>query len=155
VGEVIIRTWQTAHKMKQQRGPLPGDAVSTSQSDNFCVRRYVDEYTINPARAHGIAHEVGSVEIGKLADLVLWKPASFGARPEVILKGGIIAQAQMGRLHPPATRWPAQSRLPSPAVCTRSTSPFEDGRVQPRECGNRRLPARGHPGGYSAAPGRA
>ena len=96
VGEVITRTWQTAHKMKQQRGPLPEDAVSTSQSDNFRVRRYVDEYTINPARAHGIAHEVGSVEIGKLADLVLWKPAFFGARPEMILKGGIIAQSQMG-----------------------------------------------------------
>lgn len=97
VGEVITRTWQTAHKMKQQRGPLPEDAAtSTGQADNFRVRRYVAKYTINPARAHGIAHEVGSVEIGKLADLVLWKPAFFGARPEMILKGGIIAQSQMG-----------------------------------------------------------
>ncbi|GAB3649832.1 urease subunit alpha [Hymenobacter agri] len=95
VGEVITRTWQTAHKMKQQRGPLPEDAAS-GQADNFRVRRYVAKYTINPARAHGIAHEVGSVEIGKLADLVLWKPAFFGARPEMILKGGIIAQSQMG-----------------------------------------------------------
>ncbi len=94
VGEVITRTWQTAHKMKQQRGPLPEDA--TSAADNFRVRRYVAKYTINPARAHGISHEVGSVEIGKLADLVLWKPAFFGARPEMILKGGIIAQSQMG-----------------------------------------------------------
>ena len=94
VGEVITRTWQTAHKMKQQRGPLPEDA--SSAADNFRVRRYVAKYTINPARAHGIAHEVGSVEIGKLADLVLWKPAFFGARPEMILKGGIIAQSQMG-----------------------------------------------------------
>ncbi|WP_216688258.1 urease subunit alpha [Hymenobacter siberiensis] len=95
VGEVITRTWQTAHKMKQQRGPLPEDAA-TGQADNFRVRRYVAKYTINPARAHGISHEVGSVEIGKLADLVLWKPAFFGARPEMILKGGIIAQSQMG-----------------------------------------------------------
>ncbi|MGY3088881.1 urease subunit alpha [Hymenobacter sp. UYAg731] len=94
VGEVITRTWQTAHKMKQQRGPLPEDAPT--QADNFRVRRYVAKYTINPARAHGISHEVGSVEIGKLADLVLWKPAFFGARPEMILKGGIIAQSQMG-----------------------------------------------------------
>ncbi|MDO7846996.1 urease subunit alpha [Hymenobacter sp. M29] len=95
VGEVITRTWQTAHKMKQQRGPLSEDAT-TGQADNFRVRRYVAKYTINPARAHGIAHEVGSVEIGKLADLVLWKPAFFGARPEMIIKGGIIAQSQMG-----------------------------------------------------------
>ncbi|MBD2768255.1 urease subunit alpha [Hymenobacter sp. BT664] len=94
VGEVITRTWQTAHKMKQQRGPLPEDAAGAA--DNFRVRRYVAKYTINPARAHGIAAEVGSVEIGKLADLVLWKPAFFGVRPEMILKGGIIAQAQMG-----------------------------------------------------------
>jgi urease subunit alpha len=94
VGEVITRTWQTAHKMKQQRGALPEDAHH--QADNFRVRRYVAKYTINPARAHGISHEVGSVEIGKLADLVLWKPAFFGSRPEMILKGGIIAQSQMG-----------------------------------------------------------
>ena len=94
VGEVITRTWQTAHKMKQQRGALPEDAATTA--DNFRVRRYVAKYTINPARAHGISHEVGSVEIGKLADLVLWKPAFFGSRPEMILKGGIIAQSQMG-----------------------------------------------------------
>ncbi|WP_035565665.1 urease subunit alpha [Hymenobacter sp. IS2118] len=94
VGEVITRTWQTAHKMKQQRGSLPEDAASTA--DNFRVRRYVAKYTINPARAHGISHEVGSVEIGKLADLVLWKPAFFGSRPEMIIKGGIIAQSQMG-----------------------------------------------------------
>ncbi|MBO2011497.1 urease subunit alpha [Hymenobacter negativus] len=94
VGEVITRTWQTAHKMKQQRGTLPEDAHQ--QADNFRVRRYVAKYTINPARAHGISHEVGSIEIGKLADLVLWKPAFFGSRPEMILKGGIIAQSQMG-----------------------------------------------------------
>ncbi|WP_375417355.1 urease subunit alpha [uncultured Hymenobacter sp.] len=98
VGEVITRTWQTAHKMKQQRGPLPEDAAGPADAphDNFRVRRYVAKYTINPARAHGIADEVGSVEVGKLADLVLWKPAFFGARPELILKGGIIVQAQMG-----------------------------------------------------------
>jgi urease subunit alpha len=91
VGEVITRTWQTAHKMKQQRGPLPGD-----RADNLRIRRYVAKYTINPAIAHGFAHEVGSVEVGKLADLVLWKPAFFGVRPELVLKGGFIAWAQMG-----------------------------------------------------------
>ena len=94
VGEVITRTWQTAHKMKQQRGPLPEDAATAA--DNFRVRRYVAKYTINPARAHGISHEVGSIEVGKLADLVLWKPAFFGSRPQMIIKGGIIAQSQMG-----------------------------------------------------------
>ncbi|MCC3157934.1 urease subunit alpha [Hymenobacter sp. 15J16-1T3B] len=94
VGEVITRTWQTAHKMRQQRGQLPEDAGSGH--DNFRARRYVAKYTINPARAHGFSQEIGSVEVGKLADLVLWKPAFFGARPELILKGGIIVQSQMG-----------------------------------------------------------
>ncbi|SNR42407.1 MULTISPECIES: urease subunit alpha [Hymenobacter] len=94
VGEVITRTWQTAHKMKTQRGLLPEDAAT--QTDNFRARRYVAKYTINPARAHGISEEIGSVELGKLADLVLWKPQFFGVRPEMILKGGIIAQSQMG-----------------------------------------------------------
>jgi urease subunit alpha len=91
VGEVITRTWQTAHKMKQQRGALPGD-----RADNLRIRRYVAKYTINPAIAHGFAHEVGSVEVGKLADLVLWKPAFFGVRPELVLKAGFVAWAQMG-----------------------------------------------------------
>ncbi|TGE22113.1 urease subunit alpha [Hymenobacter aquaticus] len=94
VGEVITRTWQTAHKMKQQRGPLPEDAAGAA--DNFRARRYVAKYTINPARAHGVAHEIGSIEQGKLADLVLWKPPFFGVRAEMILKGGIIVQSQMG-----------------------------------------------------------
>jgi urease subunit alpha len=94
VGEVICRTWQTAHKMKAQRGPLPEDAGK--DNDNFRVRRYIAKYTINPALSHGVAHEVGSIEIGKWADLVLWKPAFFGIRPELVLKGGFIAQAQMG-----------------------------------------------------------
>jgi urease subunit alpha len=94
VGEVITRTWQTAHKMKAQRGPLPEDAPGGA--DNFRVRRYIAKYTINPARAHGIAEEVGSIEVGKLADLVLWKPAFFGVRPEMIIKGGSIVQALMG-----------------------------------------------------------
>jgi urease subunit alpha len=93
VGEVVIRTWQTAHKMKVQRGPLPEDSA---RSDNFRVKRYVAKYTINPAITHGIAHEVGSVEVGKLADLVLWKPAFFGVKPSVVLKGGFIACAPMG-----------------------------------------------------------
>lgn len=93
VGEVITRTWQTAHKMKVQRGSLEGDP---QQHDNLRARRYIAKYTINPALAHGIAHEVGSVEVGKLADLVLWKPAFFGTKPSLIIKGGMIAAAPMG-----------------------------------------------------------
>lgn len=94
VGEVICRTWQTAHKMKLQRGPLPED--KDSGNDNFRVKRYISKYTINSALAHGMSHEIGSVEVGKLADLVLWKPKFFGVKPEIIIKGGVIAQAQMG-----------------------------------------------------------
>ena len=93
VGEVIIRTWQTAHKMKVQRGALAGDS---NRNDNQRVKRYIAKYTINPAIAHGLAAEVGSVEVGKLADLVLWKPAFFGAKPSMIIKGGAIAAAPMG-----------------------------------------------------------
>ena len=93
VGEVITRTWQTAHKMKVQRGPLPGDG---SESDNLRVRRYVAKYTINPAIAQGMSHEIGSVEVGKLADLVLWTPAFFGAKPDLVIKGGMIVHAMMG-----------------------------------------------------------
>jgi urease subunit alpha len=93
VGEVIIRTWQTAHKMKIQRGAAKGDSKS---SDNNRVKRYVAKYTINPAIAHGVGHAVGSIEVGKLADLVLWKPAFFGAKPSLIVKGGMIAAAAMG-----------------------------------------------------------
>src|SRR6266566_2457705 len=93
VGEVIIRTWQTADKMKRQRGPLPGE---TPGDDNLRVKRYVAKYTINPAIAHGLAAEVGSVELGKLADLVLWRPAFFGVKPELVVKGGVIAWAAMG-----------------------------------------------------------
>ncbi len=93
VGEVIIRTWQTGHKMKVQRGALAEDS---SRNDNFRAKRYVAKYTINPAIAHGIAHQVGSIEVGKLADLCLWRPALFGVKPELVLKGGFIAWAQMG-----------------------------------------------------------
>jgi urease subunit alpha len=93
VAEVITRTWQTGHKMRRQRGRLSGEQ---GHNDNLRIRRYIAKYTINPAIAHGIAHEVGSVEVGKLADLVLWKPAFFGARPEMVIKGGFIAWAQMG-----------------------------------------------------------
>lgn len=97
IGEVIIRTWQNAHKMKVQRGHLsPADGQDSTQNDNFRAKRYVAKYTINPAITHGIAQEVGSVEVGKFADLVLWKPAFFGVKPEMVLKGGFIAQAQMG-----------------------------------------------------------
>ncbi len=93
VGEVIIRTWQTAHKMKQQRGSLAGDG---ERNDNQRVKRYLAKFTINPALTHGIAHEVGSIEVGKLADLVLWRPAFFGVKPSLILKGGMIVAAPMG-----------------------------------------------------------
>ncbi len=93
VGEVITRTWQTAHKMKVQRGALPQDSA---RNDNFRVKRYIAKYTINPAITHGMSHEIGSVEVGKWADLVLWKPAFFGVKPALVLKGGFIAAAAMG-----------------------------------------------------------
>jgi urease subunit alpha len=93
VGEVVTRTWQTAHKMKVQRGPLPEDSA---RNDNFRAKRYVAKYTINPARAHGLAQHVGSIEPGKLADLVLWNPAFFGVKPEIVIKGGFIAWSVMG-----------------------------------------------------------
>jgi urease subunit alpha len=93
IGEVVTRTWQTAHKMKVQRGPLAGDS---SRNDNQRIKRYVAKYTINPAIAHGIANEVGSIEPGKLADLVLWNPAFFGVKPEMVIKGGLIAWSVMG-----------------------------------------------------------
>jgi urease subunit alpha len=93
IGEVITRTWQTADKMKRQRGSLPGESP---ENDNVRVRRYVSKYTINPAIAHGVSHDIGSVEVGKFADLVLWKPAFFGVKPEMIVKGGFIAWSVMG-----------------------------------------------------------
>jgi urease subunit alpha len=93
VGEVLIRTWQTAHKMKLQRGRL---AEETGENDNFRVKRYIAKYTINPALAHGMAHVIGSVEVGKLADLCLWSPAFFGVKPDLVIKGGTIAAAPMG-----------------------------------------------------------
>jgi urease subunit alpha len=93
VGEVIIRTWQTADKMKRQRGRLNGDGA---QNDNFRCRRYIAKYTINPAIAHGVSKHIGSIEKGKLADLVLWTPAFFGVKPDLVIKGGAIAAAQMG-----------------------------------------------------------
>ncbi len=96
VGEVITRTWQTADKMRQQRGRLPEDGGSAGGNDNLRVRRYVAKYTINPAIAHGAGHIIGSVEVGKLADLVLWRPAFFGIKPDLVIKGGAIAWAQMG-----------------------------------------------------------
>jgi urease subunit alpha len=90
---VVTRTWQTAHKMKVQRGALPGDSA---RNDNYRVKRYISKYTINPAIAHGVAHEVGSIEPGKLADLVLWSPAFFGVKPEMVIKGGFIGWSVMG-----------------------------------------------------------
>ena len=96
VGEVVTRTWQTAHKMKVQRGHLAGPGPAGGNNDNFRARRYIAKYTINPAVTHGISHEVGSVEVGKLADLVLWKPAFFGVKPSLIIKAGMIVAAPMG-----------------------------------------------------------
>lgn len=98
IGEVIMRTWQTAHKMKVQRGHLRQDGltINAGRNDNFRAKRYVAKYTINPAITHGISHEVGSMEVGKLADLVLWNPAFFGVKPDLILKGGFIVEAAMG-----------------------------------------------------------
>ncbi len=88
VGEVIIRTWQTADKMKMQRGPLEGDE-GNGQRDNFRIKRYIAKYTINPAITHGISHVLGSVEVGKFADLVIWNPAFFGVKPDLVVKGGM------------------------------------------------------------------
>jgi urease subunit alpha len=101
VGEVILRCWQTAHKMKLQRGKLQGPGAGASagdseRNDNFRAKRYIAKLTINPAIAHGISHEVGSIEAGKWADLVVWKPAFFGVKPALVLKGGFIAMAAMG-----------------------------------------------------------
>jgi len=96
VGEVILRCWQTAHKMKAQRGSLESDPGGAAGHDNFRAKRYIAKYTINPAITHGIGHLVGSVEKGKFADLVVWKPAFFGVKPELVLKGGFIAWAAMG-----------------------------------------------------------
>ena len=97
VGEVIIRTWQTAHKMREQRGSLSEPGFSDpSTSDNARIKRYVAKYTINPAITHGMSHEIGSLEVGKFADLVLWRPAFFGVKPSTVLKGGMIAMAAMG-----------------------------------------------------------
>ena len=118
IGEVVIRTWQTAHVMKQRRGLLPGDATC----DNVRARRYVAKYTINPAIAHGLDGEIGSVCVGKLADLVLWHPAFFGVRPQAVLKGGFVAWAAMGDANAsiptpqpvlPRPMWGAYGRVPS------------------------------------------
>src|ERR1043166_818847 len=105
IGEVICRTWQTADKMKKQRGKLKQDSPG---NDNFRVKRYIAKYTINPAITHGISDHVGSVEAGKLADLVLWKPAFFGAKPEMVIKGGLIAGSLMGD---------GNASIPTPQPC--------------------------------------
>jgi urease subunit alpha len=105
IGEVICRTWQTADKMKRQRGRLSQDAEG---HDNFRVKRYIAKYTINPALTHGISTVVGSLEVGKLADLVLWKPAFFGVKPEIVIKGGFIAASVMGD---------GNASIPTPQPC--------------------------------------
>jgi urease subunit alpha len=122
VGEVIVRTWQTASKMKDQRGALPEDG---GRNDNFRVKRYIAKYTINPAVSHGIADYVGSVETGKYADLVIWKPALFGAKPEMILKGGFIMASRMGDAN-------ASIPTPQPVVYTKMFG--ASGLAQKRTC---------------------
>jgi urease subunit alpha len=116
IGEVVLRTWQTAHVMKHRRGALPGDGPA----DNLRARRYVAKYTICPATSHGLHREVGSVEVGKLADLVLWEPAFFGVRPHVVLKGGMIAWATMGdanaSIPTPQPQFPRPMFAAAPAV---------------------------------------
>ena len=134
VGEVIARTWQTAHVMKAARGALAGEA---ERSDNLRIRRYVAKYTINPARAHGISDYVGSIEVGKIADLVLWSPAFFGVKPDLVLKGGVIAGAAMGdpeRVDPDA----GAGALPADV---RRVRPGARRRRRGRSCRARRSPA--------------
>ena len=112
IGETIIRTWQTAHVMKQRRGALPGDGGADNGADNMRARRYVAKYTIGPAVTHGLDAEIGSVEPGKLADLVLWEPAFFGVRPHLVIKAGVIAWANMGDAN--ASIPTPQPQLPRP-----------------------------------------
>ncbi|HEY4221630.1 MAG TPA: urease subunit alpha, partial [Myxococcota bacterium] len=131
VGEVVMRTWQTAHKMKEQRGRLAGEAAGFDD-DNLRVRRYIAKTTINPAIAHGVSEHVGSLEVGKLADIVLWHPAFFGAKPELVIKGGFIAWAQMGdanasiptpepvRMRPMFGAWAPAARATSLAFVSRA-----------------------------------
>lgn len=135
IGEVILRTWQTAHKNKLQRGPLPED-IDTG-ADNFRVKRYISKYTINPAIAHGMSHIIGSVEPGKLADLVVWDPKRFGAKPDLVLKGGMIAWARMGDANGSiGTVQPILSRpmwavnVPSTSVTFVSQSAFKSRRIE-------------------------
>jgi urease subunit alpha len=123
IGETITRTWQTAHVMKQRRGSLPGDGAA----DNQRARRYVAKYTICPAITHGLAEEVGSVEVGKLADLVLWEPAFFGVRPHVVLKAGVIAWANMGDAN--ASIPTPQPQLPRPMFGSFGSLPERLGRT--------------------------
>jgi urease subunit alpha len=150
VGEVIIRTWQTADKMKRQRGRLPEE---TGGNDNLRARRYVAKYTINPALSHGIARHVGSVEVGKLADLVIWRPAFFGVKPEMVLKCGTIAAALMGDPNASIpTPQPVHYRpmfgafgrsLAASNVTFVSRAAFEDGIADRLGLGRRVLPVEG------------
>jgi urease subunit alpha len=150
IGEVIMRTWQTAHKMKLQRGASSGDSA---ENDNERVKRYIAKYTINPAITHGIAREVGSIETGKLADLVLWKPAFFGVRPEIVIKGGAIAWAAMGDANasiptPEPVRmrpmWGAYGRMPqSIAVTFVSSASLSSGLAERHDTKRRLVPISG------------
>ena len=153
IGEVVMRTWQTAHVMKQRRGALPGDRDGAKGSDNNRARRYIAKYTICPAVAHGLDHEIGSVEVGKLADLVLWEPAFFGVRPHAVIKGGMIAWAAMGDANAsiptpqPVLPRPMFGAAPAAAAATSvhfvSPQAVEDG-LADRIAINRRLVAVGN-----------
>ncbi len=160
IGEVVLRTWQTAHVMKRRRGALEGDGAA----DNNRARRYVAKYTICPAVAHGLDHEIGSVEVGKLADLVLWEPAFFGVRPHAVVKGGMIAWAAMGDANAsiptpqPVLPRPMFGAAPAAAAATSvhfvSPQAIEDG-LADRLAVNRRLVAgrrrpQGRQGRYAA-----
>jgi len=147
IGEVIMRTWQTAHKMKDQRGALAPD---TERNDNARVKRYVAKYTINPAITHGLSHEIGSIERGKMADLVLWKPAFFGVRPEIVIKGGTIAWAAMGDANasiptPEPVRmrpmWGAFGRAPHSIALTFVSQAALDAGIAQRHASARRFAA--------------
>ena len=155
VGEVITRTWQTAHKMKVQRGALPEDA-RPARNDNFRVKRYIAKYTINPAITHGIAHEVGSIEVGKLADLVLWKPAFFGVKPALIIKGGMIVAAPMGDPNASIpTPQPVHYRPMFGALGGARHATSRDVRVARRARGRRRPSGSGWPSARSRSCGHA
>ena len=159
IGETVIRTWQTAHVMKARRGALPGDGSAEYPADNLRARRYVAKYTICPAVAHGLEGEIGSVEPGKLADLVLWEPAFFGVRPHAVLKGGMVAWAAMGdanaSIPTPQPVLPRPMWGAAPAVAAATSLAFvSPAAVQGRLADRVAVAAGPGPGGRRAPPGQ-